>query len=156
MAEADPQLPLFAIRDVDHVRNEALIVQRVLMLLVAALGVVTLLLTAIGIHGLISSAVTERTREFGIRLALGSSVAAAIRTAALPGVYLALAGLAIGGAAAAGTVGVMRRLLWGVREYDPITFASVAGLLLLVAVIASLVPALRVRRFDPVELLRTD
>jgi ABC-type antimicrobial peptide transport system permease subunit len=156
MAETDPQLPLFAIRGVDQVRSEALVIQRVLMSLVLALGLVTLLLTAIGIHGLIASGVTERTRELGIRLALGSTVSAAIRQAALPGIYLALIGLVIGGAAAAGTAGVMRRLIWGVREYDPLTFAAVAITLLVVAVLASVLPALRVRRLDPVSLLRAE
>ncbi len=156
MAETDPQLPLFAIRGVDQVRSEALVIQRVLMLLVLALGLVTLLLTAIGIHGLIASGVTERTRELGIRLALGSTVSAAIRQAALPGIYLAVVGLVIGGAAAAGTAGVMRRLIWGVHQYDPLTFAAVAGTLLVVAVLASVLPALRVRRLDPVSLLRSE
>ena len=156
MAETDPQLPLFAIRGVDQVRSEALVIQRVLMSLVLALGLVTLLLTAIGIHGLIASGVTERTRELGIRLALGSTVGEAIRQAALPGIYLAVVGLVIGGAAAAGTAGVMRRLIWGVREYDPLTFAAVAITLLVVAVLASLLPALRVRRLDPVSLLRSE
>jgi putative ABC transport system permease protein len=156
MADVDPQLPLSSVRGVDAVRSTALARQRLLMSLVGALGVVALLLTAVGIHGLISSGVNERTRELGIRLALGSTVSAAVRTAALPGIYLAIVGLAIGSVAAYGASGLIRNLLWGVRENDPITFAAVAGTLLVVAVLASVLPALRVRRLDPVMLLRAE
>jgi predicted permease len=156
MAEVDPQLPLSAVRGVDEIRSAALSRQRVLMLLVGALGALALLLAAIGIHALIASGVTERTRELGIRLALGSTVGGAIRTAALPGIYLTLAGLAVGIAVALGTTGLIRNLLWGVRENDPLTFALVAGTLLVVAIVASILPALRVRRLDPVSLLRSE
>lgn len=156
MAEIDPQLPLSAVRDIDELRSEALSRQRVLMLLVGALGAAALLLAAIGIHALIASGVTERTRELGIRMALGASVGRTMRDAALPGIVLSIAGLAIGCAAAYGASGLIRSLLWGVRENDPLTFAVVIGTLLVVAVVASVAPALRVRKLDPVALLRTE
>jgi predicted lysophospholipase L1 biosynthesis ABC-type transport system permease subunit len=156
MADVDPQLPLSAIRNVDEIRSAALIRQRMLMLLVGALGVVALLLAAIGIHALIANGVAERTRELGIRLALGSTVGGALRSAALPGIYLAVAGLVLGAIVAIGTTGLIRNLLWGVRPNDPVTLAAVAGSLLVVAVLASVIPALRVRRLDPVSLLRSE
>lgn len=156
MAEADSQLAVSAIRDVDAVRSVALARQRVLMMLVAALGGLALFLAAIGIHALIASGVAERTRELGIRMALGATVGQTIRDAALPGIMMSLAGLVIGCAVAYGTSGLIRSLLWGVRANDPLTFVAVVGVLLVVAVTASLVPALRVRKFDPVSLLRTD
>lgn len=156
MADVDPQLPLSAVRGVDEVRSVALTGHRVLTLLVAALGGLALFLAAIGIHALIASGVTERTREIGIRMALGATVRQTVFEAAKPGLAMAVAGLAVGCLAAFGASGLIRNLLWGVRENDPLTFAAVIAALLLVAVAASLVPALRVRRFDPVALLRSE
>jgi predicted permease len=156
IAEVDPQLPLAAVRGIDEVRSAALSRQRVLMMLVAALGAIALFLAAIGIHALIASGVTERTRELGIRMALGATVRQTMTDAARPGIILALAGLAIGCALAYGVSGLIRNLLWGVRENDPLTFAAVVGTLLVVAVTASVLPALRVRKLDPVSLLRSE
>ncbi len=156
MEEIDPQLPLASIRGIDDVQSAALVRQRVLMWLVAALGGVALFLAAIGIHALISSGVTERTRELGIRMALGATVGQTIRDAAMPGIVMAVVGLVVGCAAAYGASGLIRRLLWGVRENDPMTFIAVVGALLVVAVAASVLPALRVRKFDPVALLRSE
>jgi predicted permease len=156
MSEIDSQLAVSAIRGVDDVRNTSLTRQRILMLLVAALGGVALFLAAIGIHALIASGVTERTRELGIRMALGATVHQTIIDAARPGIVLAVAGLVIGCVAAYGATGLIRRLLWGVRENDPVTFLAVIATLLVVAVAASVIPALRVRRLDPVSLLRSE
>lgn len=156
MAEVDPQLPLSAVRSVDSVRSAALARQRVLMLLVTVLGASALLLAAIGIHGLISSGVNERTREFGIRMALGATAGQTVRAAALPGIVLAIVGLVAGCGVAVGVSGLLRNLLWGVSSNDPITFAGVVTSLLVVAVTASVFPALRVRRLDPVSLLRAE
>jgi hypothetical protein len=151
---ADPQLPMATVRGMDAVRAASVARQRLLTSLATLLGVAALLLAAIGIHGLIAAGVTERTRELGIRLALGATVGQTIRTAALPGLTLTLIGLVLGLLLAFGASGVVRSQLWGVREHDPVTFVGVAIVLLLVATIASLVPALRVRRFDPATLLR--
>jgi ABC-type antimicrobial peptide transport system permease subunit len=156
MSEIDPQLAVSAVRGVDAVRSQTLSRQRILMMLVAALGGIALFLAAIGIHALISSGVAERTRELGIRLALGASVSQTVRAAALPGITMALAGLAIGCAAAYAASTYMRSLLWGVKTNDPTTFVAVIGALLAVAVTASLLPALRVRKLDPVSLLRSE
>lgn len=156
MEDVDPQLALGSIRGIDDVRSAALVRQRVLMMLVAALGGVALFLAAIGIHALISSGVTERTRELGIRLALGASVRQTVIDAARPGIIMAIAGLVIGCALAYGASGLIRNLLWGVRENDPFTFVAVVATLLAVAVTASVMPALRVRKLDPVSLLRSE
>jgi putative ABC transport system permease protein len=152
----DPQLPLASVRSVDDVRGEALSRQRLLGALVGLLGAVALFLAAIGIHGLIASGVAERTRELGIRLALGATVGQTVRDAARPGIVMALAGLAAGCGVAFGVSGLIRSLLWGVQPNDPATFAVVIATLLLVAVAASVLPALRVRRLDPVSLLRSE
>ena len=156
MAEVDPLLAVSAVRGVGEVRSAALVRQRMMMTLVAVLGGVALLLAAIGIHGLIASGVTERTREFGIRMAMGATAGQTIREAAMPGVWMALAGLVVGCGVALGVSGLIRTLLWGVRPNDPLTFAVVVATLLAVAVAASVLPALRVKRLDPVSLLRSE
>ena len=156
MSEVDSQLAVSAVRGVDQVRNASLARQRILMTLVGALGAVALFLAAIGIHALISSGVAERTRELGIRMALGATVRQTVVDAARPGILLAVTGVAIGCAMAVGVSGLIRNLLWGVRENDPLTFVAVIGTLLVVAVAASVIPALRVRKFDPVTLLRSE
>jgi predicted permease len=154
MAATDPQLPLASVRNITAVRSAALAEQRLLMTLVGLLGGAALLLAAIGIHGLIASGVTERTRELGIRMAMGATVGQAIRTAAAPGIVLSLVGLGIGAVSASGVAGLIRSQLWGVSTSDPLTFAAVAATLFIVAAVASVLPALRVRRLDPVALLR--
>lgn len=154
VADTDRQLPLVSIRSADDVRAESLALQRLLMTVVAALGATALLLAAIGIHGLIASAVAERLRELGIRMALGSTPGRAMGTVMLPGITMTLLGLAVGGAMALGAAGFVRRLLWGVTPTDPLTFAGVAATLLAVAIVASLIPALRIRLVDPATLLR--
>ena len=156
MSEIDPQLAVSAVRGVDAVRAATLSRQRILMMLVGALGGLALFLAAIGIHALISSGVTERTRELGIRMALGATVGQTIRDAALPGIMMASVGLVIGCAVAYGASGYIRSLLWGVKENDPLTFLAVVAALLTVAIAASVMPALRVRKLDPVSLLRSE
>jgi predicted permease len=156
MAEIDPQLAVSAVRSVDDVRSASLSRQRILMMLVGALGGLALFLAAIGIHALISSGVAERRRELGIRMALGATVGRTIRDAALPGILMAIAGLVAGCVIAYGASGYIRSLLWGVKENDPLTFVAVVGALLTVAIAASVIPALRVRKLDPVSLLRSE
>ena len=156
MSEIDPELAVSAVRGVSDVRGQILSRQRILMQLVGALGGLALFLAAIGIHALIASGVAERTRELGIRMALGATVGQTIRDAALPGIVMAIAGLVVGCGIAYGVSGLIRSLLWGVKENDPLTFAAVIGALLAVAVTASIVPALRIRNLDPVSLLRSE
>ena len=156
MNEIDPQLAVSAVREVSDVRGQTLSFQRIMMLLVGALGGLALFLAAIGIHALIASGVAERTRELGIRMALGATVGQTIRDAALPGILMSVAGLIIGSALAYGASGLIRRLLWGVKENDPLTFAAVTASLLVVAIAASVIPALRIRKLDPVSLLRSE
>lgn len=90
------------------------------------------------------------------RIALGATVSQTVRDAALPGVTMAVAGLAIGCVVAYGASGYIRSLLWGVKENDPLTFVAVVATLLAVALAASVIPALRVRKLAPVSLLRSE
>jgi putative ABC transport system permease protein len=127
-----------------------------MMALVVGLGGVALLLAAIGIHGLIASSVSERTRELGIRLALGATAGQVMRGVVGPGVLLAGLGVLIGGGAALAGTRLLRSFLWGVQPADPLTFGAVVLLLLAVALASSIVPALRVLRLDPVRSLRAE
>lgn len=152
----DPLLPFARVRSMADVQAASLAEQRVLTVLFAALALATVLLAAIGLHGLIATSVVERTREMGIRMALGASVSQAMRTLALPGVVLALAGTAIGAVAARAGTGLLRHFVWGVNAADPLTFAGVAAIFLIVASVASVAPTLRILRLDPATTLRQD
>ena len=152
--EVDPLLPFATVRDMSQVQAAAIAPQRFLMALLAALAAASVLLAAVGLHGLIATSVTERTREIGIRLALGATAAQAMRTLAVPGVVLAAAGTAIGLAASLGMARLLRHFVWGVSTNDPLTFVAVACVLLVVATAASVAPALRILRLDPAVTLR--
>jgi len=152
----DPLLPIAKMEGMSDVQAASLASQRFMMTLVAGLGGVALLLAAIGIHGLIASSVTERTRELGIRLALGATGGQVLRNVVMPGLALAAVGVTIGSAAALTVVRLMQSFLWGVTPTDPLTFATVIATLLAVALIASLIPAWRVLRLDPALTLRAE
>jgi putative ABC transport system permease protein len=138
------------------VQADALRPQRFMMALVVGLGALALLLAAIGIHGLIASSISERTRELGIRLALGASGRQVMASVIAPGIALTAAGLVIGGFGAIAATRLLQSFLWGVTPTDPLTFAGVIALLLLVALVASVIPALRVLRLDPALTLRAE
>ncbi len=150
----DPLLPMGRVEQMAQVRASAIAEHTMLMTLVGALALIALLLTAIGLHGLIEHAVTERTREFGIRMALGAAPGATVRDVALGGVKLAAAGAAIGALLALPASALVASLLYDVAERDPLTYAGAAAFLLVVASAASLLPALRILRLDPARTLR--
>src|SRR5262249_5624449 len=137
----DPDLPFASFRSMEQVKSGSVQFQRFLATLLSSLAGLALLLAALGIYGLISQAVVERTRELGIRMALGASLSRAIRTVAAAGMLLAALGVLIGSALAKAASQVLRSLLWGVSAADPLTFAAVAFGLLLIAALASLIPA---------------
>src|SRR5262249_42203617 len=126
--------------------------RRVSLAMLAAFAVVALLLCAIGIYGVTSYAVAQRTRELGIRLALGARPGPLLLAQLRQGLALALAGVA----AALGLTRFLGSLLYGVSATDPATFAGVALLLAAVALAASYLPARRVTRVDPTQALRAE
>jgi ABC-type antimicrobial peptide transport system permease subunit len=156
IASVDPLLPIAKVELMSEVQSAALARQRFMMSLVVGLGLVALMLAAIGIHGLIASSVTERTRELGIRLALGATASQVVAEVVRPGLVLAAIGVVIGTGAALGVARLLRTFIYGVQPTDPATFIGVALLLLLVAAIASLIPAWRVLRLDPALTLRAE
>jgi len=156
LESVDPRLPFAGFHSMEDVRYRSLAAERFQAVLLGALAGLALLLAAVGIYGLIANSVAERTRELGIRLALGATVAQAMRAVALPGVALALAGVAAGSVLAGFTSQLLRHLVWGVRPGDALTFVAVGLGLLVVATAASFLPALRVTRLNPAETLRQE
>lgn len=154
VASADPLLPLGQVWRMSDVRAAATAEQNLLMTLVGALALAALLLAAIGLHGLISCTVIERTREFGIRLALGAAPGGVVRTVAAGGVALAVVGGFAGAALALPATSLVRAVLYRVAERDLWTYVGAIAFLVIVAAIASLIPALRILRLDPAETLR--
>jgi putative ABC transport system permease protein len=152
----DPNLPIANVRTMDDVVGATLSSPRFTGALLAVFAAVALVLSAIGIYGVLSYLVSRRTREIGIRLAVGAGRAQVLVMVLRSGLSLALAGLIAGLAIAAVLTRSMQTLLHGVSPTDPWTFGVVAVSLSLVATVASLVPAWRAMRVDPVVALKTE
>ena len=156
VASVDRQLPFAEFRSMDEVRSGAFSRQRLQAVLLGSLAALALVLAAVGIYGLVAHSVMDRTREFGIRLALGAPRWQAIGQAARPGILLTLVGAGIGYFLAQGAGRLLASVLWGVQPDDRTAFVSVTALLVFVAALASLVPSLRIARLDPATTLREE
>jgi putative ABC transport system permease protein len=156
IASVDPLLPFAGFHRITDIRSRAIALQRFQALVMSTMAVLALLLAAIGISGLIAHSVVERTRELGIRMALGATARQVINSVALPGIVLASIGAAVGVLASLGAVRLLRHVIWGVRPTDPATFIATAATLVVVASAASLIPALRIARLNPAETLRNE
>jgi len=148
--------PVFQVRSMDEYMSLAGTASRISTLLLAVFAGVSMLLAALGIHGVVSYGVAQRTREFGLRMALGSTPRQLQALVILSGFKTALIGLLAGMAGAAALASALRALLYGVAPLDPGVMAGVAALLLMVALIANYVPARRTTRIDPMEALRQE
>lgn len=153
---ADPLLPMAEFRSVNDLKQAALQPQRFMAVLVDSLGTLAILLTALGIYGLIANLVAERTRELGIRMALGSTTAQAIQTALRPGLIWVLAGAIGGSAASLGLERFLQSYIYGIRATDPVTLTAVGAGLLAATLIASLIPASKILRLNPADTLRSE
>lgn len=156
LQSVDPRLPFSAFQSMSEVRSGSLSEQRYWAVLFSALAGLALGLAALGVYGLIAQSVAQRTREMGIRLALGASVHNVVRAAAEPGIVLALSGIGTGLVLALFATRLMKSLIWGITSTDPLTFALVAALLITVAAFAGILPALRLTRLDPAVTLRDE
>jgi putative ABC transport system permease protein len=142
------------IRTVDQIKNLSMGGRRIPSVLLGIFGTVALILAGIGIYGVISYSVAQRTREIGIRAAIGASERALLRLVLDRGVILTAIGLGIGTAGAFGLTRLMANLLFGVGARDPMTMVLVGAVLAGVAIVASYVPARRAMRVDPIVALR--
>jgi putative ABC transport system permease protein len=150
----DPNMPVAEVRTMSEVVDATLSTPRFTGVLLGTFATLALILSAIGIYGVLSYLVSRRTREIGIRVAIGARRAQVIRLVLQNGLSLALVGVVIGVAAAAFASQLMRGLLHEVRPSDPLTFLAVGVLLSIVAAVASFVPAWRAARVDPVVVLK--
>jgi predicted permease len=152
----DPALPVFDIRPFETVLQDRADKQRGLSALLGAFGLLALLLAALGLYGVMAYAVATRTREMGLRLALGATSAQLTRLIVGDGLRLALTGVAIGGTLALSVARFLGALIFGVGITDLATFVATCALLVAVAVVAALLPARRAARLDPMVALRAE
>ena len=156
LAELDPAVPLVDLQTMEQALGAWAAERRLTMILVAAFAALALILGAVGVYGVMAHLVVQRTREIGIRIALGAVPREILALVIGQGAWLALAGVTIGVGGALAASRLLGRLLFQVTPTDPATYAGTALTLLGVAALAALVPALRATRTDPVEALRSE
>src|SRR5262249_40441639 len=150
----DPNEPVNQVITMDERLSNSIAQRRFQMFLLGVFAAVALVIATVGIYGVITYAVSRRTHEIGIRMALGARGADVLRMVVWRGMSLALVGVALGLAAALALTRVMQNLLFEVSATDPATFALIALLLVCVALIASYIPARRATKVDPLQALR--
>ena len=147
-------LPVASVRTMQEVYDKSLAHTSFTLVMLGIAGGMALALGIVGIYGVIAYIVAQRTREIGIRIALGAQRGEVARMVLRQGALMALAGVCLGAGAALALTRLMRGLLFGVTEHDPLTFAAVAALLMLIALLASYLPARRAMHVDPIVALR--
>ena len=154
--QVGPDLPVVDVMSMNDVTTQSVSSQRFNMLLLACFAGLALVLAAVGIYSVLSYTVRRRVREIGIRIALGASRQEVVRMILTDGLKPILLGVALGLAAALALSRVVSSLIYGVRATDPLTFAAVALLLLMVGIFATMIPAYRATRIEPVRILREE
>jgi predicted permease len=156
VAALDPDLPVYLVRTMTEYVASTLEQPRLSMAVLAAFGGLGLLLAAVGIYGVLSYAVSQRTREIGIRMALGAKRSSVLAAVVGKGALLSAAGIAAGAAGSLAAMRLLSDLLFGVTPTDPATYILIPLLLLAVAAAAALIPARRATRADPIAALRCE
>jgi ABC-type lipoprotein release transport system permease subunit len=151
---ADPNLPIFQVRTISEARRLSFWQYGLYGWIFGTIGVMGLLLAAIGVYGVLSYSVSQRTQEIGVRVALGAGRLDILRLVVGHGLVLAAIGVGVGLVLAAAAMPAARSLLYRVSPFDPLTFGAVATFLVVVAFLASYVPARRATLVDPVVALR--
>jgi putative ABC transport system permease protein len=151
---ADPEQPVTSVRTMEQVVDSSLARRRFSALLLTGFAALALLLAAIGLYGVVSYSVTQRTQEMGLRLALGATRAEVFRLVLGESMFVSAAGVAAGLVAAFLVTGLLSNQLYGLSSADPSTFFAVAALLAAVSATASILPARRATAVDPLVALR--
>ena len=154
--EADPTLAVFDVRTLEELRRLGFWEQRVFGWIFATFGAIALVLASIGVYGVLSYSVSQRTQEIGVRMALGAGVFDILALVLRESLGVVCIGLLVGIAGAAGTAQLLRAMLYGVAPWDFAAFAAAPVLLLVVALAASVPPALRAARIQPTSALRDE
>jgi putative ABC transport system permease protein len=155
-AELDSAVPVSDVALMEYVLSSAVARPRFAMILLAAFAAIAILLGAVGIYGVIAYAVSQRTREIGVRMALGATPRDALALVLARGGILTVIGIVLGTVAALGATRMLAGLLYGISPTDPMTFTVVPVLLALVALVACYLPARRATRVDPTVALRAE
>jgi putative ABC transport system permease protein len=145
---------MYNTRTMDEIVSDSLAARRFSMVLLGVFAGLALVMACVGVYGVVSYINSQRTHEIGIRMALGADRMAVLRMVLGEGVKMSLVGVAIGLVAAFGLTRLMANMLFGVSTHDPLSFAAVAGLLVLVALAACSIPARRATKTDPLVALR--
>jgi predicted lysophospholipase L1 biosynthesis ABC-type transport system permease subunit len=156
LSASAPSLPFSGFYRLGDLQELALSEQRVQVFLLSTLAALALLLSIVGVYGLVANAVAQRRREIGIRMALGSTLPRAMRNVAGSGMMAVLLGLSAGLILATFVLGIMRNQLYGVRSLDPATLIAVSVFLFSAALLASFAPTLRIASIDPASTLRAE
>jgi putative ABC transport system permease protein len=154
--ELDPELPLSNVRPMTEWVSSSAAQPRLNAALLGVFACVALLVAAIGTYGVLAYSVAQRTRELGLRMALGADRAGVLRLVVREGMTVGLAGIIIGVVAALGASQILSSLVFGVSARDPSSYAAVASVLAIVSLLACVVPAVRASRVDPLEALRAE
>jgi putative ABC transport system permease protein len=150
----DPNQPVYGVKSLEQRVAESVAVTRALMFLFSAFAILALVLASVGIYGIVSYSVSQRTHEIGIRMALGAGRADVLRLIMQNGIALALAGIVLGVMGAFALTRFMTALLFGIKPTDLKTFVIVSIGLLVITIVACLIPARRATKVDPLEALR--
>ena len=156
VASADPQVPLSDIRPLAEVVADDTAARSVQVRVLAAFTIMAIVLAAAGLHGLLAFTVSARTREIGVRMAMGATRGRILRMVMIKGLALAATGTAAGSVAAVWAAGALRSLLFGVDPWEPTAYLAAIGVCAGVALAGSVLPALRATRVDPIEALRAE
>jgi predicted permease len=156
LKQVDPLLPAYRVLSMDANIERSYWQQALYGKMFGAFAVIALALAAVGVYGVISYAVSQRTQEIGVRVALGAQHGDVLRLVVRDGAFLGGVGIAIGLVGALAVTRFLRNMLFGVSPFDPMSFVAVSSMLAAIALVASYVPARRAARVDPVEALRYD